>query len=99
MGKVVETVVTELGAEEAERRGLLSDGKFGSGKSRLAIDPAASIVDKAHAAWRKGSGARVLLMDIKAAFPSVGSGRLVQTMKGKRIEEDYIRWAAMVLSD
>jgi len=30
MGKVIETVVAEQLAREAERRGLLSDGQFGS---------------------------------------------------------------------
>jgi hypothetical protein len=38
-------------------------------------------------------------MDIKAAFPSVGRGRLVHTMKGKGIDGDLIRWMASFLSD
>jgi len=57
------------------------------------------MVDRAHAAWRDGSVAGVLLMDIKAAFPSVGRGILVHTMKGKGIDEDLIRWTASFLSD
>jgi hypothetical protein len=32
MGKVVEKVAAELLSEEAEKRGLLSDGQFGSRK-------------------------------------------------------------------
>jgi hypothetical protein len=91
MGKVIEKVVAELLAEEAERRGLLSDGQFGSRKRRSPIDTVAIMVDRAHAAWRQGSVAGVLLMDIKAAFPSVGRGRLVHTMKGKGIDGDFIR--------
>ena len=41
MGMVIETVVTELQAKEAERNGLLSDGQCGSRKRQLAIDAAA----------------------------------------------------------
>jgi hypothetical protein len=99
MGKVIEKVVAELLAEEAERRGLLSDGQFGSRKRQLAIDAAAIMVDRAHAAWREGSVAGVLLMDIKAAFPSVGRGRVGHTMKGKGIDGNLIRWMASFLSD
>jgi len=64
MGKVVEKVVAELLSEEAERRGLLSDGQFASRKGRSAIDAAAIMVDRAHAAWTNGQITGVLLMDI-----------------------------------
>jgi hypothetical protein len=54
VGKVVEIVVEERRAEVAERRGLLSDGQYGSRNRRLAIDAAAIMVNNAHAAWREG---------------------------------------------
>jgi hypothetical protein len=57
------------------------------------------MVDRAHAACLQGSVAGVLLKDIKAAFLSVGRGRLVHTMKGKGIDGDLIRWTASFLSD
>jgi hypothetical protein len=99
MGKVVEKVVAELLSEEAERRGLLCDGQFGSRKGRSAIDAAAIMVDKAHAAWTNGDITGVLLMDIKAAFPSVAKGRLVNEMKVKRMDGDLIRWTESFLSE
>jgi hypothetical protein len=71
MGKVVEKVVAELLSDEAERRALLSDSQFGSRKKRSAIDAAAIMVDRAHSAWKEDNITGVLLMDIKAAFPSV----------------------------
>jgi len=52
MGKVVETVVPELLSEKAERRGLLSDGQFGSRKGRSAINAGAIMVDRAHTAGK-----------------------------------------------
>jgi len=57
------------------------------------------MVDRAHAAWSEGSVAGVLLMNIKAALPSVGRGRLVHTLKGKGIDRGHIRWTASFLSD
>jgi 3-mercaptopyruvate sulfurtransferase SseA len=68
---VVEKVVAELLSEDVARRGLLSDGQFGSSKGRSAIDAAAIKVDRAHAAWTNGHIPGVLFMDIKATFPSV----------------------------
>jgi len=99
LGKVVEKVVAELLAEQAERRGLLSNGQYGSRKRQSAIDKVAIMVDRAHAAWRQGHIAGVLLMATKAAFPSVGRGRLLDTMRGKRMDRDLKRWTASVLTD
>jgi hypothetical protein len=64
MGKVVEKVVAELLSDEATRRGLLSNGQFGTRRGRSAIDAAAIMVDRAYAAWRDGHIAGVLFMDI-----------------------------------
>jgi len=99
MGKVVEKVVAELLSEEAERRGLLSDGQFGSRKGQSAVDAAAIMVDRAHAALTNGHITGVLLMDIKAAFPSVAKGRLVNLMKVRQMDGDLIRWTESVLSE
>jgi len=98
MGKVIGKVVAELLSEEAERRGLLSDGQFGNRKGRSAINTAAIMVDRVHAAWMDGNITGVLLMDIKAAFPSVAKGRLVNGMKAKHIDGDIIRWTESFLS-
>jgi hypothetical protein len=90
MGKVVEKVVPELLSEEAKRRGLLSDGQFGSRKGRSAIDAAAIMVTRAHAAWKNGHITGVLLMDIKEAFPSMAKGSLVNLMKVRQMDGDLV---------
>jgi hypothetical protein len=38
-------------------------------------------------------------MDINAAFPSEGRGRLIYTMSGKEMDGDLICWTASFLSD
>jgi hypothetical protein len=50
MEKVVEKVVAELLADEAERRGLQRDGQCGRRERLSVIDTAAIMVDRAHAA-------------------------------------------------
>jgi len=99
MGKVVEKVVEELLFDEAEGRALLSDGQFGSRRKWSAIDAAAIMVDRAHAGWKEDNIMGVLLMDIKAAFPSVARGRLIHARKTKKINGDLIRWTESFLSE
>jgi len=99
MGKVVEKVVAELLSEEAKRRALLSDGQFGSRKTRSAINAAAIMVDRAQAAWKPDIMTGVLLMDIKAAFPSAARARLIHAMKAKKIDRDLIPWTESFLSE
>jgi len=99
MGKVVEKVVAELRSDWAEGRGQLSDGQFRSRRWRSAIDAAAIMVDRAHAAWRDGHISGVLLMDIKAAFPSVAKERLFNLMKVRQMDGDLIQWTVSFLSE
>jgi len=99
MGKVVEKVVAELLSEEAETRGLLSDGQFRSRKGQSAINAAAIMVDRSHTAWRNGHIPGVLLMDIKAAFQRVAKGRLVNLMKVRKMDGDLIKWTESFLSE
>jgi len=57
------------------------------------------MVDRAHAAWRDGHIAGVLLMDIKAAFPSVAKGRLVNLIKVRQMDGNLIQWTESFLSE
>jgi hypothetical protein len=57
------------------------------------------MVDRAHAAWIDGHIAGMLHMDIKAAFPSVAKGRLVNLMMVRKRDGDLIRWMESFLSE
>ena len=83
MGNVVEKVVAELLSGEADKRGLLSDGEFRCRKGWSAIDPAAIMVDRAHAAWTNGLITGMLLMDIKPAVPSMAKRKASQLDEGQ----------------
>ena len=99
MGNVVENVVAEVLSVEAETRGLLSDRQFGRRKGQSAIDAAAIMVDRPHAAWTNGHITGVLLMDITAAFPSAAKGCIVTLMKVRQLDGDVIRWMESFHSD
>jgi hypothetical protein len=99
MGNVVEKVATELLSEEVERRTLLNDGQFGRRKRWPAIDAVAIMVDRAHAAWAYAHITGVLLMDIKASFPSVSKGRLVNLIKFRQMDGDFIRETESFVSE
>jgi hypothetical protein len=98
-GKVIEKVVSELLSDEAERRPLQSNGQFNSTKNRSAIYAAAIIFNRAHATWKEQNISGVLLMDLKAAFPSVARGRLIHAIKAKKIDGDLIQWTKSYLSE
>jgi hypothetical protein len=96
---VVEKVPAEQLSDDAARRGLLSDWKFGSRKGRSAIDAAAIMVDIAHSAWTNGHITGLLLVDIKACFPTVAEGRLVNLMQLRQKDVELIRWTESFQSD
>ena len=96
---MIETAVAELLSDEAEKRALLSDSQFGSRKKCLVIEAAAIMVDRAHSASKEDNITGVLLIDIKAAFKSVGRGRRIHVMKTKRIDGDHSRWTESCLTE
>jgi hypothetical protein len=91
MGKEVEKVAMELLPEQAEKRGPMSSGQFGSRKGLSAIDAAAIMIDRAHTGWTIGHIKGVLLMEIKAAFPSMAKEPLVNLMHVRQMDGDLMR--------
>jgi hypothetical protein len=99
MGKVVETMVGEPLNATAERRGLLSGGKYGGRQRQWEIDTTALTVYKVHTPWTNHQIAGILLMDIKGGIPSVGRGRPHHTIGGNGMDGDLIQWTASVPMD
>jgi len=57
------------------------------------------MVKRAYAAWTDGKITSVLPSDIKAAFPSVTKGRLVNGMKAKDRDGNLAQWTESFLSE
>jgi len=81
MGKVVRKIGPKLLSEEAKIRVLLRHRQFECWNLQSAINTPAIMVDRAHAMWTNGHITGVLFMDMKAAFPSMAKGRVVNMMK------------------
>jgi len=79
---VVEKVAAVLLSEEAERRGLLSDGQFGSKKGLSAIDAVASMVDRAQAAWKTAT-LQACSIWILGSVPERGKRKTSQLNEGQ----------------
>jgi len=62
-----------------------------------AIDAAAIMVERAHAARTNAHKTGVLLMDIEAAFLRVAKGGLVNLMMVRQRDGDLIRWTESCL--
>jgi hypothetical protein len=69
-------MVPELLVHEVERKRMLSDGQYGSRRRRSPMNVVAIMVVSAHVVWIQGNIAALLLMDLRAALPNVGRGRL-----------------------
>jgi len=90
IANVVEKAAVELLTDKTETWGLLSDRQFVCRKAHSGIDPAAIIVDRAHAAWANGHITGVRLLHIKAAFPTMANGRLVSLTNARQMDGDLI---------
>jgi hypothetical protein len=66
---------------------------------RSAINAAAIMVDRAHAAWANSHIIGVHLMHIKAAFPSVAKKTLVNLKKVRQMDGDLIGWTNSFLTE
>lgn len=56
----------------------------------MAINAAAFMAARAHAAWTNRHIAGVILMDIMATFPSIAKGTLINKMKVREMDADLI---------
>jgi len=57
------------------------------------------MINREHLAWREDNIMGVLVMDIKAAFPTIARGMPIHAMKVKQIGGDLIGWTESLLSD
>jgi hypothetical protein len=90
MWKAAHIVVAEVLAEVAVRSRQQSDSQYGIGKRRSVFDALVFLVDRVQAAWRERHTDSILLMDIKAAFQSIGKGTDIHTMGGQRLDRDLM---------
>jgi len=68
----------------------LSNGQFSNRNRQSANDEAAIVVVRGYAAWTDSDITGELQLDIKAAFPHIAKGSLLNKMRTKHTNGDLI---------
>jgi ribonuclease HI len=99
LGKLVEKVAANLISSYLEKNGLLHQGQFGCRRGRSAVDAVGILIAKVQEAWSQGKIAAALMMDVKAAFPSVSKDCLCRKMRAMQVDENLVRWTQSFMQD
>ena len=92
----MERVASELvGAHSDQVRGF-HPGPYECRKGRSAVDAVGVTIAQVQVAWGRGC---ILLMDVKAAFPSVARGCLLKKMRKAGVDECLVRWTDSLTRD
>ena len=75
-----------------EKHGILPANHFGARPGRTTTDSIHLLTKTIKDAWRKGQVASALFLDVKGAFPSVDTNRLLHNMKKRGIPQEYTEW-------
>jgi hypothetical protein len=65
---------------------------FGGRPGRSTTDSVHMLVQTVKDAWRKGMVVSVLFLDVKGAFPSVDTRRLMHNMRMMGIPKEHAEW-------
>jgi hypothetical protein len=99
MGKVIESVLTDLLSGFTEKEGLLSPNQFGGRPGRSAVDALLLLMQRIKDALRVGKVASILLMDISQVFPSISHAHLIHLLHVKRVPEAVVGIISSLLSN
>ena len=99
LGKVVEELVAEQILQFYESNEILHNNQMRARKNRSAINALAMLVQKVQDIWKNWQIVWVLLMDVKEVFDQVSQMKLAQSMADLGIDDDFIGWTKLFLSD
>ena len=92
IGKMVEKVAADLISEHCEATQGFHPGQYECRAGHLAVDAVGVAIAQVQEAWKRGTIAGALLMDVAAAFPSVARGCLLRKMCNARVDECLVHW-------
>ena len=91
IGKIIESIVTELLSYLIETHDLLSANHFGGRPQRTTEDAMMVLSENIFKAWRQREIFSVIFMDVAGAFNNVHHDRLIHNMKQRRIPIQLVR--------
>jgi ribonuclease HI len=98
LGKIIESVVTDLLSYLTETHNLLPANHFGGRPGRTGEDAMAILSEKIHMAWKERDTYSVIFMDVAGAFNNVHHQRLLHNLKKRRVPISIVRWVGNFLT-
>jgi ribonuclease HI len=92
LGKIIESVITELMSYIIETYQLIPQQHFGGRPGRAGEDAMAVLVEKIKEAWKRREVYSAVFMDVAGAFNNTHPKRLIHNMKMKKIPAFIVRW-------
>ena len=99
MSKVLTALMADLMTFYTETYQLLPMHHFGGRPGRTTTDAVHLLVHKIKDSWRKGQVTAVLFLDIEGAFPNAVTGKLLHSMRKRKLPEALINFAGLMLSE
>jgi ribonuclease HI len=99
IGKVLESIITELLSYLIETHDLLPANHFGSRPQRTTEDAMMVLSENIHRAWKRKEIYTVVFMDVAGAFNNVHHNRLLHNMKQRRIPHQLVRLVKSFLTE
>ena len=99
VGKIMESIVTELLSYFIETHDLLPENHFGARPQRTTEDAMIVLSENIHRAWKEKEIFTAVFMDIAGAFNNVHHNRLIHNMKQRRIPLKIVSFVQGFLSE
>ena len=99
LGKVIESVMTEIVSYLVEEYQLLPPEHFGGRPGRTTEDAMIILTERIYRAWRAGEIYSVVFMDVAGAFNNVHHKRLLDNMRKRRMPPFVVKWTESFLKD
>ena len=91
IGKILESIITELLSYLIETHDLLPANHFGARPQRTTEDAMMVLSENIYRAWKQREIFTVVFMDVAGAFNNVHHNRLIHNMKKRRIPLQIVR--------
>jgi len=91
IGKILESIITELLSYLIEKHSLLPENHFGGRPQRTTEDAMMVLSENIYRSWKHGEIFTVVFMDVAGAFNNVHHKRLIHNMKQRRIPPQIVK--------
>jgi len=98
IGKVIESIITDMIVYLTEEHSLLPLHHFGGRPCRTTEDAMIILLENIYRAWKQGDVYTAIFMDVAGAFNNVHHERLLHNMRTRRLPGIIIKWVASFLN-